>query len=317
MVLFTNLGRYIWKVQSNYDVSEERIVMNNKLITFGKLLKIFSLHRVAHIIQPSVNLRITYSHSIRCSDMANFDRIVHYLNKIRIVISPELFFSLYSDRIPYEGQILLMTFDDGLLSSYRAVKEVLDRYQIKAVFFVPTGILELKSEKEMKYFAAKNLYYNLYKQDSLLPDEYQFMTADHLHELSSNGHTICPHTHSHVLLRDINDEETAQRELIRPKEILENLLHKKIRAFAFPVGTERQGGGYAFDYIRRNYEFCFTALNGVNTSKTDPHLLHRDCVPAEAPLSYIRMVMEGTYDLFYMLKMSQLRKISSSQSDAL
>jgi peptidoglycan/xylan/chitin deacetylase (PgdA/CDA1 family) len=117
---------------------------------------------------------------------------------------------------------------------------------------------------------------------------------------------VCPHTHNHVFLKDINDENAAKRELLAPKEILQDLLHRKINAFAFPVGTEKQAGRYAYDFIQRNYAFCFTALNGTNTLKTSPHLLFRDCLPAEAPLYYIRMIMDGSYDIFYMRKMKRL-----------
>jgi peptidoglycan/xylan/chitin deacetylase (PgdA/CDA1 family) len=132
------------------------------------------------------------------------------------------------------------------------------------------------------------------------------MTAEHLKDLAANGHMICPHTHSHVFLRDIRKHATAQTELVRPKEILEEMLNRKVRAFAFPVGTERQVGPLAYDYIRKHYDFCFTALFGVNTKETDPYFLRRDCLPAEAPRFYAKTALSGAYDLYYLLKMRRL-----------
>jgi peptidoglycan/xylan/chitin deacetylase (PgdA/CDA1 family) len=141
-----------------------------------------------------------------------------------------------------------------------------------------------------------------------MPDEFTFMSGDHLKELVSEGHMVCPHTHNHVFLKDVNDETAAKRELFAPKEILQDLLHKKINALAFPIGTEMQAGRYAYDFIRSHYSFCFTAINGANTLRTSPYLLFRDCMPAESPLLYTKMVMSGTYDLYYSLKMWRLKR---------
>lgn len=288
--------------------------MNGRLITYGKIFRLCAMHWLARAIQPSANVRVTYTHEVKCENMENFDRIVHYLRQCRTILSPEDFLSAYADRQFFDAKFLVMTFDDGLLSSYHATREVLDRYGIKAIFFIPTAILDLKTEDEMRHFAAEKILYNSHVQKLLTPDEFQFMTAEHLLELAANGHMICPHTHSHTFLQDIRDKETVQRELVRPKEILKNILHRKINAFAFPLGTEKQVGYYTYDWIRKHYDFCFTALNGINTLKTDPYRLHRDCLPADAHLSYVRMVMEGTYDLYYMLKMSRLKKRQLTQT---
>jgi hypothetical protein len=89
-----------------------------------------------------------------------------------------------------------------------------------------------------------------------------------------------------------------------------------VEAIAFPVGTERQVSAYAYGCIRAIYNFCFTALNGPNTLTTDPYRLHRDCLPAEAPLAYVQMVMDGTYDLFYRLKMRRLTRLTRGRPDS-
>jgi N-acetylglucosaminyldiphosphoundecaprenol N-acetyl-beta-D-mannosaminyltransferase len=284
--------------------------MNKNLIKYGKVFQSFGLHRLAQIIEPRKNVRITYTHEICPEDMENFARIVQYLSQVRTFISPQQFFAFHTNQQAIDGRLLMMTFDDGLLSSYNAARHVLDPLGIKAIFFIPTAILELKTEEQKRRFAANNLHCGNRSTDSLSPAEFEFMTAGHLSELAADGHTIYPHTHNHVFLRDINDEKTAQTELVQPKHILEDLLHTKIKAFAFPVGTERQAGNYAYRHIQKNYEFCFTALNGVNTTKTDPYRLHRDCLPPDAPLSYIKMVLEGTYDLYYALKMRRLKALT-------
>ena len=283
--------------------------MNKKLIKYGKLFKCAGLHRVAHAVTPHENIRVTYTHEVCQENMTNFAQIVQYLSQVRTFISPEQFCALYANSRSISGRFVMMTFDDGLLSSYNAAAKVLDPLGIKAFFFIPTAILELKTEQQMRRFAAENIHYGRRKAESLKPAEFEFMTTDHLLELTAREHTICPHTHNHIFLSNINDEKTAQTELVEPKQILEDLLRKKINAFAFPVGTERQASSYAYQHIRKNYEFCFTAINGMNTLKTNPYCLHRDCLPPEAPLSYVKMVFESAYDLYYMVKMRRLNSL--------
>ncbi|MEO0223568.1 MAG: polysaccharide deacetylase family protein [candidate division WOR-3 bacterium] len=53
---------------------------------------------------------------------------------------------------------VLLTFDDGLKSQYENALEILEKYNIKAIFFIPTKIIELKSKEEMEFFSIKNIH---------------------------------------------------------------------------------------------------------------------------------------------------------------
>ena len=43
-----------------------------------------------------------------------------------------------------------MTFDDGYKSNYSFAMEVLSKYKIKAIFFIPTKIFDLKKVIQIK-----------------------------------------------------------------------------------------------------------------------------------------------------------------------
>ena len=105
----------------------------------------------------------------------------------------------------------------------------------------------------------------------------------------------------------MHDAATVDKEIVRPKKILEDLLHTKINAFAFPVGTERVVSSYAFPQIKKEYQFCFSALAGKNTEKTDPLYLHRDCVHAHYSFPHVANITDGVFDLYYHLKMAKLK----------
>ena len=277
--------------------------MNNRFIFYGQGFRFFGFQWLARAIQSSPNIRVTYTHEVQDADNANFRENTDYLLKTRRPISPEMFFAVLDGHRPLNSNSFLMTFDDGLLSNYHTAKAFLDPLGIKAVFFIPTAILDLESEKSMRRFAARNITYPHKREDSLTPAQWQFMTAEHLKDLVANGHMVCPHTHNHALLRDIRSQTNLNTELVRPKEILEDLLGHDIRAFAFPIGTGRQVSARAYDCIRRHYDFCFTALSGVNTRETNPYYLYRNCLPGDAPIRYTILVFSDSYELYYLVKM--------------
>ena len=273
----------------------------------GSLLRVAQVHRLHNLFSPENNIRITCTHHVNQRDLGNFEVIIDYFMKTRKIISPQEFFTFWK-KPSFKGKLLLLTFDDGLLSSYYAAKQILSKYQIKAVFFIPTKILELQTKNEMRHFMAKNVYFNTRSADSFREDEYLTMNREHILDLHNAGHMILPHTHTHRRLNDIHDQEEAIAEIIKPKNILESLLGCKVNGFAFPVGTEREVSSFSYAGIKQNYQFCFTNLAGINTLKTDKYFLHRDCIHAHYNLNQVRNILDGVYDMFYLYKMANLRR---------
>ena len=279
--------------------------MGKKFLLLGKILGllnfIFPLRR-----KPGIY--VSYSHHVKRNELDKFEGLLTHISKEHTFISPQAFFEYLDKGKLAAGKSVLMTFDDGFLSSYQAAKKILNKHGIKAIFFIPTAILELKTEKEMLEFTAKNIYFNTKNIDELVPDEYLFMNETHLKDLANDGHMICPHTYSHIWIKDIDDEQKAIIELRRPQELIEEMFDTPVRAFAFPVGTERQVDKFAYEQIYHNYDYCFTALTGNNTYGEDKHKLYRFNLPPEATFSYIDRVLSGGYDLYYRYKMKVLTK---------
>ncbi|GEM_PF-1302831 len=284
--------------------SEKQIMLS------GRIFRLAGFGKLSQSLQPKDNIRITTTHYVKRQDSNNFDRIVRYLNETRKIITPKEFFRFYKhndSNTELKGRNLLMTFDDGLYSSYTAAKEILSKYGIKAIFFVPTMILELKSKTEMLSFATENIYHNEIPPSQLSEEEYVVMSKDDLLDLKKDGHYILPHTHTHCDISKIKNEEGVKRELIKPKHILEELLGEPIEAMAFPDGSEKVVSSYAYAQIKKFYRFAFPALVGVNHTRTNPYFFHRDCIHAHYPLSFVKNILDGVYDPYYYLKMRHLK----------
>ena len=269
------------------------------------------LEGLSKVLTPEHHTRVTYTHEVRSQDLENFGRNLENMRRVRRFITPQEFFASYGPGAEPPTRSTLVTFDDGLLSSFQAAQRVLNPLGIKAIFFIPTGMLELKTPDQARQFVARCMYRMTRPPGNLTDDQFLPMDIDAIRQLVADGHMVLPHTHSHVDLKDIRDERAAQDELLRPKKLLEALLGRPMEAMAFPIGTERQAGGYAYRRIRELYKFCFTALNGANTATTDPYFLHRDCFPPEAPWAYVETVMNGAFDLVYKVKLRKLKALAA------
>ena len=276
------------------------------MIRLGELLRRSGAAQAARLTAPRDNLRVTLTHFVAARDMPNFRALLEQLLDERALITPQQVLQLYNPEspAPLRGRLLAITFDDGLLSSYRAAEEVLRPLNIKAMFFVPTRVLELSSEVDQREFFERKVYLDRGCRPS--PERYRTMTAEHLRDLAEEGHMILPHTHNHVRLDSIRSTEDEDRELRRPRLIIEDLLGTAAPAVAFPFGTERVVGPAGYAGVRKHYDMCFTGLSGTNSARTSRYALYRDCVHPYYAAEHVDNVCAGSLDLYYRVKMRRL-----------
>jgi peptidoglycan/xylan/chitin deacetylase (PgdA/CDA1 family) len=281
----------------------------------GRVLRYAGAGVLARAAAAPTNIRVALSHYVRNGDVEQFSRIVSLLLSRRQPITPSQFFDYYTGAERLQGEFLLISFDDGLLSSFEATEAVLGPLGVKAMFFVPTAVIEHDDPVEMRRFYWERVYREQRPLISLQPEEYVAMTPEHLRELTAQGHAVLPHTHSHMRLSEITTPALVDSELVRPRRMLEDLLQVPAPAFAFPGGSERVVGPEAYAAVREIYSFCFTGLNGMNSARTDPLFLHRDPIHSFATLAHAADVTDGSYDLYYRLKMRALKRRAGLDSN--
>ena len=281
-----------------------------QMVRAGQLLRRTGASAVATRLNSPDNIRITLSHHVSPDDHANFAGLIDQLCSARAPIDAGDIVSSYARQGPgipnFVGRRLAFTFDDGLLSSFHATEAILNPRGIKAIFFIPTKILGFTSPDQMRDFFRRNVYRR--PSGQLAPHKYETMSIDHLRELHQQGHTVLPHTHSHVSLLSVTTSDDVERELRAPKLLLEDLLQSPSDGFAVPFGTDRDVQTIAYDAIRHLYPVCFTGLGGVNDSTTDRHCLYRDCVHPHHRPEHVANVSSGAFDLYYKHKMRRLKR---------
>jgi peptidoglycan/xylan/chitin deacetylase (PgdA/CDA1 family) len=113
-----------------------------------------------------------------------------------------------------QGPVMCLTFDDGSSDNHDLTLPLLERYGVKATFFLITSSLG----------SGKGIEDNGHR-----------MSSAQAKELAALGHEIGSHTVSHLDLTSITARE-ARREIEDSKKALEDELEVAVTSFAYPKG---------------------------------------------------------------------------------
>ncbi len=178
---------------------------------------------------------------------------------------------------------VLLTFDDGYESWTRICLPILEKYDVRAIFFLNTGPLD-------------GVLHDAYVKDTLQLSPKTLLTWDGARTLVDAGHTIGGHTTNHPHLTALKQEE-IEGEVRKDKERLSEVLQLPIVDFAYPFGTVRDYSKGTEELIRKEgYTFVYTAESSFvgELSKHIPRTLFEK----NQSLASITLWLKGGYDVF-------------------
>lgn len=142
-------------------------------------------------------------------------------------------------------KVICLTFDDGYLDNYKIVLPILNKYNIKATFFVVTEWFDLdQSDRHHSY-------------------DLPFMKKEHVKILYENGMEIGCHTHSHRQATDLlqDSRKLFIKDLKTNKNILEKILGSKVTSFAYPNGQKGSYNDETNKIVESLFERGFTTIH--------------------------------------------------------
>lgn len=153
---------------------------------------------------------------------------------------------------------VLITFDDGYLDNYTNAFPILEKYNLKASFYIITGMIGQPNR----------------------------VTAAQIKEMDAAGMGIGSHTVTHSALGELGPE-AVMTELSQSKATLEQMLGKNIDFIAYPCGSYHQD---TLQMVRKvGYRGGFSVRQG-NAMFTDTLAIRR--IPVfkyDRSISYIMM----------------------------
>ena len=259
---------------------------------------------VSFIIKNKKNkLRVLILHDVPKEDIEQFSILMEWLQKRWKFITPETFELMINGSMPIIGRNLLLTFDDGFISNYNVAKSVLERLNIKAIFFVITDFINLKTPNEIKNFIFNNI--QLGTNESIITDEQFSMKWEHLKNLLNEGHAIGAHTKSHKSLSKMISLDDTKIEVIDSADLIQQKLQYNIKHFAFPFGNINSINLNSYLIAISRFDFIYSGFRGNNLNNRSQSI-KRDAITTKESKYLIGSYLEGTCDFLYKKSFLQL-----------
>jgi len=131
----------------------------------------------------------------------------------------------------FPKQAVMLTFDDGHIDHYRNAFRLLQKYNMKGVFFIISG----KPDNDQNY-----------------------ATWDQIKEMSDAGNEIASHTVSHIDLSTLSKDKLIS-ELELSKKKIEEIIGKPVISFCYPSGKYN---AQVLKIVRLYYLFARTTNPG-------------------------------------------------------
>lgn len=188
-------------------------VLNYFLKKFCATAPILLYHRIASVSNDPIGLCVTPS---------SFEKHLIFLKENYNILP----LSKLSERITngtLEGNEAAITFDDGYQDNFKNALPLLEKYSIPATIFITTAMLGQKAG-----FEWDKEYSEIDRGTFLSVQEIQALAKHPLIEIGA-------HTDTHVRLSNLSKAEQLI-EILKSKNIIEDIIEVKIGAFAYPFG---------------------------------------------------------------------------------
>lgn len=225
--------------------------------------------RAAQIVSNKPRIRaLTYhrfGHERReafCVSPSDFELQMAWLSSHGLAISLEDVIAFVRGKRTLKDDSVLVTIDDGCVSTLEIALPILQKYRVPAVAFVTSSLIGMG--------------------ELGLPERY--MSWDELRACAKAGLTIGSHAYSHRSLGQMPIED-ARDEVRRSRDRLEAELGRKVISFAYPFGTHGDfNAGTDRELMAAGYEVAFNSQHGA---------IHFGCYRDGASISLPRTKVEG------------------------
>ena len=238
--------------------------------------------------------RILLFHEVDIADEGRFIAQIDSCSKNWSFIDPSKLNIEADESSPSNTRELILTFDDGFSSDFRLAQNVLNPRGIKALFFVIPEFVDLKTEEDKSLFVSNRLYPGA--KPSRIPTHLRSMNWEQISILSRQGHTIGSHSSSHKRLSSISDEEELAREIVRSRQLIEEVIDKKVEHFAFPFGNLSSISLRSLQLARENYKYVYSGLRGSNHEIPPGFVLRRETLHPWDPKGFESAILNGAAD---------------------
>lgn len=176
------------------------------VVYFRLYLFTFPYNRLVILMYHQIE---TESHEDLTVSLENLEQQFSYLSRKKYTAR------FFSELHTSSKKNIIITFDDGYKNNYEYLPSLLEKYNLKATIFIPTGFIEK---------GYKN---------------YPMMTFDEIRNLDKKYFEIALHSHAHENLKNAS-ADFIEKDLKKNMQILDAQNIKYSRVLAYPYGKYPQ-----------------------------------------------------------------------------
>jgi len=224
--------------------------------------------------------RILVYHLVLKEDRKLFEDHIRFLKDNFVVTSVSEVLRTATEAKDKNGYCAAITIDDGFRILMLDCLEILNKHDIKATFFVPTGFVELSNRPDLAAnYSLRTHYYNL-PMEPMSPEDLQLLVK--------LGHDVGSHGVSHISISAMSMQQVL-RELKVSKERIVEWTGTTLNAFAYPYGHTSNVLGNPRDWLSQaGYSYGFTLKRGSVCASSDTFFLPRDHIEGNWPVHHLR-----------------------------
>lgn len=239
----------------------------------------------------ATGLRIITFHETRDADWGQLTETVEWCRDHFPMARPEDCDGVFEGRWPHDRDRVLVTFDDGWSSNYRAA-EWLARLGISAVFFVVPSLIDRTREEFMSFHERFNV-----KADAPHASAgARGLSATQLREIQSMGHRVGAHNFGHRDLGRFHALSDIRYEVDNATNELGELLGAPCIDFAIAFGQPFNVSDEAIAHLKARALRVSSCHRGLNVPGKTPQFLLRHACEPDHPTAFTRVCIEGGGD---------------------
>lgn len=174
---------------------------------------------------------------------------------------------------------VILTFDDGYLNNYQVAFPLLQEFGFSALVSLVADPALHTNEWDMRKGIAPA----------------PLMEPRHIREMAEHGIEFASHSYRHQSLPQLNNEELTM-ELLRSKEVIEEILGKRAEALVYPYGDVDERVKRA---VREaGYDCAFATNSGPLDFYADLYEIRRMLIVNSADPIYLRWLLSGGKKMF-------------------
>ncbi len=231
-------------------------------------------------------LRGLYCHYVFDDQKEDFENLILELKKTGQFINTETLIEMLQGKKEINGKYYHLSFDDGFRNNFTNALPILKKYDVPAIFFIPSSLIDASEDKIDKYCMETTKY------NSVI----EMLKWDDVREMISLGYEIGSHTKTHARFSDIsNNQELMEDEIVGSKKEIEENLDYECKYISWPYGTLDDADDKSLEMAKQaGYTACFGAYRGtIKPGDTDIFSIPRHHFEVQWPISHVMYFARG------------------------